>query len=243
MHDPLHQFEIHPLIKIHWHGYDLSFTNASLFMVLATVSLCLFFMAGSRKLIPGYLQYIQESSFTFVNDLVKNSVGHEGLAYAPYVFCLFLFILAGNFLGLLPYSFTFTSHLVVTFSLAILVFIGTTIVGIIKHRAHFLRLFLPEGLPLFIAPILVPIEFISYLSRPVSLSIRLFANMVAGHTMIKIVAGFVLVLGTSSLAPTALLPLVVNVGVLFFECLIAFLQAYVFTMLTCIYLNDTLNLH
>ncbi len=243
MHDPLHQFEIHPLIKIHWHGYDLSFTNASLFMLLATLSLCLFFMVGSRKLVPGYIQYIQESSFTFVNDLVKSSVGHEGLVYGPYIFCLFLFIFAGNYLGLFPYSFTFTSHISVTFALAMLVFISTTIIGIVKNGTHFLRLFLPEGLPIFVAPIIVPIELISYLSRPVSLSIRLFANMVAGHTMIKIFAGFALILAGTNIAPLALVPIIANVGVLFLECLIAFLQAYVFTMLTCSYLNDTLNLH
>jgi len=243
MHDPLHQFEIHPLIKIHWHGHDLSFTNASLFMLLATLSLCVFFMMGTRKLIPGYIQYIQETSFSFVNDLVKSTAGIEALTYTPYIFCLFLFIFAGNYLGLLPYSFTFTSHIIVTFTLAIFVFLATTLIGIIKHGSHFLRLFLPEGVPFFIAPFLMVIEFISYLSRPISLSIRLFANMVAGHTMIKIFAGFALVMASSSFAPSAIFPIIVNVGVLFFECLIAFLQAYVFTMLTCIYLNDTLNLH
>lgn len=243
MHDPLHQFEIHPLLPIHFMGYDISFTNSSLFMVIATCILCLFFSLGKRKLIPGYIQHIQETAFGFVNDLVKSTAGNEALVFAPYIFCLFLFIFAGNYIGLLPYTFTFTSHLIVTFALAMLVFITTTIIGIVKHGFHFLRLFFPKGLPLIVAPILVPIELISYLSRPISLSIRLFANMVAGHTMIKIFAGFALVIASSSFAPAALIPIFANAGIVIFECLIGFLQAYVFTMLTCIYLNDTLNLH
>ncbi|MBX9976689.1 MAG: F0F1 ATP synthase subunit A [Alphaproteobacteria bacterium] len=243
MHDPLHQFEIYPLLKITLLGYDVSFTNASLFMVIATMVLCGFFLIGKRELVPSYIQYIQEISLNFINNLVKNSLGSEGLVFAPYIFCLFLFIFAGNYIGLIPYSFTFTSHIIVTFSLAMIVFVVTTFIGFYKHGVHFLRLFFPKDLPLIVAPILIPIEIISYLSRPVSLSIRLFANMVAGHTMIKIFAGFALVLGSTSFFPTALLPILANSAVLVFECLIAFLQAYVFTMLTCIYLNDTLNLH
>lgn len=243
MHDPLHQFEIHPLIPINFMGYDISFTNSSLFMVIATLLICLFFSVGKRSLVPSYIQLVQESSFGFVSDLVKSTAGNEAAKYIPYIFCLFLFIFAGNYIGLFPYTFTFTSHLIVTFTLAMLVFIGTTMIGIVKHGFHFLRLFFPEGLPLVVAPILIPIELISYLSRPVSLSIRLFANMVAGHTMIKIFAGFALVLASTSFAPAALVPVIANAGIVIFECLIGFLQAYVFTMLTCIYLNDTLNLH
>ncbi len=243
MNDPLHQFEIHPLIPIQMLGYDVSFTNASVFMLLATMVLCAFFLLGKRELVPGYIQYIQEASFTFVNNLVKASIGPEGLTFAPYIFCLFLFIFAGNYIGLIPYAFTFTSHIIVTFSLAIIVFISTTLAGFHKHGAHFLRLFFPKDLPLVVAPILLPIEIISYLSRPVSLSIRLFANMVAGHTIIKIFAGFTVILASTEMFPAALLPVITNAAVLLFECLIAFLQAYVFTMLTCIYLNDTLNLH
>jgi F-type H+-transporting ATPase subunit a len=243
MHDPLEQFQIHPLIPIKVHDIDLSFTNASLFMLIATTLLCAFFLIGKREIVPGYIQYIQEASLSFVNNLVKTSIGPQGLVFAPYIFCLFLFIFAGNYLGLIPYAFTFTSHIIVTFSLAILVFLATTLIGLYKHGFHFLRLFFPKDLPLVVAPILIPIEIISYLSRPVSLSIRLFANMVAGHTMIKIFAGFAVILASTELFPTALLPIIVNAGVLVFECLIAFLQAYVFTMLTCIYLNDTLNLH
>ncbi len=243
MHDPLHQFEVHPLIKLELMGYDISFTNASLFMVIATVLVCLFFLRQKQELVPGYIQYIQEASLTFINNITHTSVGPEGLVFAPYIFCLFLFIFAGNYIGLAPYTFTFTSHLIVTFSLAIIVFLTTTVIGFYKHGFHFLRFFFPKGLPPIVAPILIPIEIISYLSRPVSLSIRLFANMVAGHTMLKIFAGFALVLGSTEFFPAALLPIIANAGVLVFECLIAFLQAYVFTMLTCIYLNDTLNLH
>ena len=243
MHDPLHQFEIYPLIPLYFMGYDISFTNSSLIMVIATLVLCVFFSIGKREIVPGYTQFIQESSLHFVTDIVKSTAGNAGIVFAPYIFCLFLFIFAGNYLGLFPYTFTFTSHLIVTFALAMLVFIATTVIGIVKHGFHFLRLFFPEGLPLVMAPILIPIEFISYLSRPVSLSIRLFANMVAGHVMLKIFAGFALVLASTSLAPTAFIPIFANAGVVIFECLIAFLQAYVFTVLTCIYLNDTLNLH
>lgn len=243
MHDPLAQFQIHPLFIIKVGSLDLSFTNASLFMLIATAILCIFFVSGKRQMTPGKLQFLQEASFSFVNNLVKTSVGQKGLSFAPYIFCLFLFIFAGNYIGLLPYCFTFTSHIIVTFSLAILVFIGTTIAGIYTHGFHFLRLFFPKDLPLLVAPILVPIEIISYLSRPISLSIRLFANMVAGHTMIKIFAGFAVILASTDFFPTAAFPIVANSAIIVFECLIAFLQAYVFTMLTCIYLNDTLNLH
>jgi F-type H+-transporting ATPase subunit a len=174
---------------------------------------------------------------------VINTAGKEAAPFVPYIFCLFLFIFAGNYVGLFPYTFTFTSHLIVTFTLAMIIFIVTTIVGIVRHGFHFFRLFFPQGLPGFLAPILIPIEIISYLSRPVSLSIRLFANMVAGHTMIKIFAGFTLLLASTSFAPISVLPLITNTLIVMFECLIGFLQAYVFTMLTCIYLNDTLNLH
>ena len=243
MYDPLHQFEIYPLVEFTLAGFDVSFTNASLFMVIVTAVLCAFFLWGRSELVPSYVQYIQEISFGFVNKLVKNAVGDAGIPFSPYIFCIFLFVFGANYLGLAPYSFTVTSHLSVTFALAGIVFISTTLIGIAKHRTGFLRLFFPKGLPLMISPILVPVEIISYLSRPVSLGIRLFANMVAGHVMIKIFAAFAIILSESTFFPSALLPVVANAGILLFECLIAFLQAYVFTMLTCIYLNDTLNLH
>lgn len=243
MYDPLHQFEIHSLFPFFLGKYDLSFTNASLFMVLATLGVCVVFSIGKKKLVPGYLQLIQEQTFGFVRELVINTAGKEAARFVPAVFSLFLFVLAGNYIGLLPYTFTFTSQLVVTFTLAMLIFIVTTIVGIVRHGSGFFRLFFPKGLPIFLAPILIPIEIISYLSRPISLSIRLFANMVAGHMMLKIFAGFTMILAGTSFAPISILPIITNTLIVFFECLIAFLQAYVFTMLTCIYLNDTLNLH
>lgn len=243
MYDPLYQFKIYPLIDLNLGGFDISFTNASLFMVIVTALLCIFLLWGRSELVPSYVQYLQEVSFGFVNKLVKNAVGEAGLPFSPYIFCIFLFIFGANYIGLAPYSFTVTSHLSVTFALAGLVFISTTLLAIIKHKSRFFRLFFPKGLPVMISPILIPVEIISYCSRPISLSIRLFANMVAGHVMIKIFASFALILGESSFFPSALLPVIANAGILLFECLIAFLQAYVFTMLTCIYLNDTLNLH
>lgn len=243
MHDPLHQFEIHTFCPMTLFGMDVSFTNASLFMVLTTAVLCVFFSLGKRQMVPGYVQYLQETSLSFVANLIKTSVGRDGMPFAPLIFSLFLFIFGANYIGLLPYTFTVTSHIIVTFTLAMVVFLVTTLVGIYKHGFHFLRLFFPKDLPLLVAPILIPIELISYLSRPISLSIRLFANMVAGHTMIKIFAGFAVILASSGFFPAAVLPIVTNVAILLFECLIAFLQAYVFTMLTCIYLNDTLHLH
>jgi F-type H+-transporting ATPase subunit a len=243
MHDPLHQFALQVIIPIYWNGYDLSFTNSSLFMVIAAFLAIILFSVGKRQIIPGNLQFVQEASFQFIADIVKSTAGTQGIRYIPFVFGLFLFIGMGNFLGLLPYSFTFTSHLIVTFTLALIVFTMVTFAGFFKHGLHFLRFFFPKGLPLWMAPLIVPIEFISYLSRPVSLSIRLFANMVAGHTMIKIFAGFALMMGTGALLPLSIAPVLINVAILGFECLVCFLQAYVFTMLTCIYLNDTLNLH
>jgi F-type H+-transporting ATPase subunit a len=243
MHDPLHQFEIYTLWPMTLFGMDISFTNASLFMVLTTTAMCVFFSFGKSQMVPSYMQYLQETAFSFVANLIKTSVGQEGMPFAPLIFALFMFIFGANYIGLFPFTFTVTSHIIVTFTLAMIVFLLTTFVGIYKHGFHFLRLFFPKDLPLLVAPILIPVEIISYLSRPVSLSIRLFANMVAGHTMIKIFAGFAVILASSGFFPAAAIPIIMNVAILLFECLIAFLQAYVFTMLTCIYLNDTLHLH
>jgi len=165
-------------------------------------------------------------------------VGNEGRKYFPFVFTLFMFVLFGNLLGMTPYSFTFTSHIAVTFALAIVIFIGVTILGFAKHGIHFFSFFLPPGTPLPMWPLLIPIEVISYLSRPISLSVRLFANMLAGHTLLKVIAGFIAVLGVFGVVPLAFV--VVLTGL---EILIAFLQAYVFTILTCLYINDALHLH
>jgi F-type H+-transporting ATPase subunit a len=245
MIDPLHQFEIHRIIPLSLFGYDISFTNASLAMLTsAALTLLILHVATKQKvLIPGRFQMAVESLFSFIAQMLKTHVGPEGFLLFPYVFCLFLFILMGNLLGLLPYSFTFTSHIIVTFSLALLVFVGSIIIGFAKHGMHFFKLFLPDGIPLYVAPLLVPVEIISFLSRPISLAVRLFANMVAGHIMLKIFAGFGVLLAASNFFPLALAPLFVNAAMTGFELLVAILQAYVFTILTCIYLNDAINLH
>ncbi|MBY0281141.1 MAG: F0F1 ATP synthase subunit A [Alphaproteobacteria bacterium] len=243
--DPLQQFKIKPLVPVHIGGYDFSFTNASLFMVLTTFAICLFihFSTKKKRLIPNRLQVCVESLFHFIADMVTTYVGKEGLKFFPYILSLFLFILFGNLIGLVPYAFTFTSHIIVTFALASFVFLGITIVGFVKHGTHFFRIFYPSGIPIFVAPLLIPVEIISYLSRPISLSVRLFANMVAGHVMLKIFACFAVLLAGTSLVPAAILPTLLNVAITSFELLVAILQAYVFTILTCIYLNDALNLH
>lgn len=243
--DPLHQFEIHPLIHLNLGGWDISFTNSSLFMMLATFVIIAFLglSVHPKKLIPGRAQVVSEALYTFVSDVIKENIGPAGAPYFPYVFSLFLFVLVGNFLGMIPYGFTFTSHIIVTFSLALLVITIVTTLGFIRHGFHFFRLFCPKGTPFYIAPLLIPVEIMSYLSRPISLSVRLFANMMAGHAILKIFAGFALILATSSFFPLAALPFTVNIAITGFEFLVALLQAYVFTILTCIYLNDAINLH
>lgn len=245
MVDPLHQFLIKPLFDIHIGRLDISFTNSSLFMVLTTFLIVtfMFFATRSPSLIPSRLQYVGETSYDFMAQLIRDSVGEEGIRYLPYIFSLFLFVLLGNFLGMIPYGFTFTSHIIVTFFLALMVFTAVTIIGFVKHGTHFFRLFYPEGTPFYIAPLLVPVEIMSYFTRPISLSVRLFANMMAGHVMLKLFAGFVVLLMGTGFFPVAILPFVVNVAVIGFEFLVATLQAYVFTVLTCIYLNDAINLH
>lgn len=241
MANPLHQFEITTIAPIKLGGIDASFTNAGLFMVLTVITVSLFLGLSMRRksLVPGRWQSMAELSYEFVASMVRDNVGNEGRKYFPFVFSLFMFILFGNLIGLIPYSFTFTSHIIVTFSMAIVVFLGVTIIGIVRHKLHFFSLFLPTGVPMVMAPVLIPIEILSYLSRPVSLSIRLFANMMAGHTMMKVFAGFIIPLGIIG----GWAPLAVDVALTGFEFLVAFLQAYVFTILTCLYLNDAIHLH
>ncbi|TAN55401.1 MAG: F0F1 ATP synthase subunit A [Rhodospirillales bacterium] len=240
MASPLHQFEITPLIPLHAGGVDLSFTNSSLFMVLAVGAVAVFFIQGmsGRALVPGRWQSMAELTFEFVASMVRENVGHEGRKYFPAVLTLFSFILFCNLLGLLPYSFTVTSHIIVTFALALVVFIAVTVVGLVLHGVHFLKLFVPSGVSPILLPLLIPIEIISYLSRPVSLSVRLFANMMAGHTMMKVFAGFILPLGVFGIAPLA-----IDVVLTGFEFGIAAIQAYIFTVLTCLYLHDAVHLH
>jgi F-type H+-transporting ATPase subunit a len=239
---PLHQFVIHPIVHLPpIGGVDLSFTNSSLFMVVAAALVTLFLTLGMRRheLVPGRFQSMAEMSYEFVAGMVRDNVGSAGRKYFPFIFTLFMFVLFGNLLGLMPYSFTFTSHIAVTAALAVTVIVLVTIVGIVKHGFHFFSFFVPKGVPAALLPLMIPIEVISYLSRPVSLSIRLFANMMAGHTMLKVFAGFVVLLGFLG----GWAPLLMDVLLTGFELLVAFLQAYVFTVLTCIYLNDAVHLH
>ncbi len=241
MANPLHQFEITTVAPIEIGGVDASLTNSGIFMILTVAAVTLFLTMGmrGRSVIPGRWQSMAELSYEFVASMVRDNVGTEGRKYFPFVFSLFMFILFGNLIGLIPYSFTFTSHIIVTFAMAAFVFVGVTVIGIVRHGLHFFSFFMPKGVPIVMAPLLVPIEVLSYLSRPVSLSIRLFANMMAGHTMLKVFAAFIIPLGLLG----GWAPLAVNVALTGFEFLVAFLQAYVFTILTCLYLNDAIHLH
>jgi F-type H+-transporting ATPase subunit a len=237
---PLEQFEVKTLVPIHIGNVDASFTNASLFMVVAIAAVTLFLTIGMRKreLVPGRWQSMSELIYQFVAGMVRENVGNEGRAYFPFIFTLFMFILFSNLIGLIPYSFTVTSHIIVTFALAGVVFIGVTIIALIKHGFKFFTYFVPHGTPVVMMPLLVPIEVISYLARPVTLALRLFANMTAGHTMLKVFAGFVVLLGVFGVAP-----MVVIVALYGLELLVALLQAYVFAILTSLYLHDALHLH
>ena len=240
MAGPLAQFQVTPIAPISAAGFDISFTNSAMWMVITAVVITIFMVVGMRKreLVPGPWQSLSEASYEFIGNMIKDNVGDEGRKFFPFIFTLFMFVLFGNLLGLLPYSFTFTSHIIVTAVMALVVFFGVTIVGIAKHGLHFFSFFVPSGVPAVMVPIMIPIEVVSYLSRPVSLSIRLFANMMAGHTMMKVFAGFIFTLGAAGVAP-----LMMDVVLTGFEVLVAFLQAYVFTVLTCLYLNDALHLH
>jgi F-type H+-transporting ATPase subunit a len=238
---PLHQFEVSSLYDIKLYNTDISFTNSALSMIIAIIVATLIFYLGSRKNgnTPNRLQIVIEMSYDFIANMVKDNIGKGGKAYFPFIFSLFLFILFGNVLGMVPYNFTYTSHIIVTFGLAGFIFIGVTIIGLAKHGISFLKFFVPSGVPIALLPILIPIEVISYLVRPISLSLRLFANMMAGHTMLKVFASFIVLLGLlGGWAP--LLLVIILTG---FEIMIAVLQAYVFTILCCLYLNDALNLH
>ncbi|WPZ35124.1 F0F1 ATP synthase subunit A [Thalassobaculum sp. OXR-137] len=241
MASPVEQFQIKTIgPELHVAGMDISFTNSALFMILATFVVGVFLtqsMSG-RHLVPTRIQSLAELSYEFIANMVRENVGPEGRPYFPFIFSLFMFILVGNLLGMIPFSYTFTSQIIVTFAMAITIFVAITIVALVKHGLHFFTFFFPSGAPVYMAPLLIPIEILSYLSRPVSLSVRLFANMMAGHTMMKVFGGFVVALGVFGVAP--LLVLVALTG---FEILVAVLQAYVFTILTCIYLYDAIHLH
>ncbi|MCR9221546.1 MAG: F0F1 ATP synthase subunit A [Alphaproteobacteria bacterium] len=242
MASPLEQFTIKTIAEVPG-GFD--FTNSSLWMTLAVATATIFLVGGMRKreMVPGPWQSMAESVYVFIGDMIRDNVGAQGRKFFPLVFTIFMFVLLGNALGMIPGSFTFTSHIVVTGVLAIFVFLFVTLVGLVKHGLHFFSFFVPEGAPKALYPLIIPIEVISYLSRPVSLSVRLFANMVAGHTMLKVFAGFVISLGAVTFGIGGIAPIILNVLLIGFEFMIAFIQAYVFTLLTCLYLNDALHLH
>lgn len=237
---PLHQFTIEPLIPIHIGGIDATFTNSSLLMVLVVIAATalMTLSVGAGRLVPTRMQSVAELAYEFIANMVQENVGDEGRAYFPFLFTLFMFVLLGNLLGMVPWSFTFTSHIIVTFALAALVFVGVTLIGIFRHGLHFLKLFVPHGVPLLLLFLLVPIEILSYFIRPFTLSIRLFANMMAGHTMLVIFAGFVGALGIFGIGPLAM-----DVFLVLLEFLVAALQAYVFVILSCLYLRDAIHLH
>ena len=240
--NPMHQFNVYkigPEIKIN--GIDLSFTNASLFMLISAISISIFLLLGTKdkKIIPGKFQLLSEILYNFISKMISDTAGKKAKPYFPFIFSLFIFVLFCNMVGMLPYSFTVTSHIIVTLAFAMFIFIGVTILGFVIHGFKYLKIFVPSGVPVVLLPIIMVIEIISYLSRPISLSVRLFANMMAGHTMLKVFGGFVISLGLVA----GWLPLTFSVALTGLEILVAFLQAYVFAILTCIYLNDALNLH
>ena len=240
--NPMHQFNVYRIgPEISFGSIDISFTNASLFMIISAVTIISIFFVGTRRkaIVPTKIQLLTELSYTLVSKMISDTAGSKAKPYFPFIFSLFMFVLFCNMLGMLPYSFTVTSHIIVTFALAAIIFIGVTIIGFVNHGIRYLKIFIPSGVPVVLLPIIVIIEIISYLSRPVSLSVRLFANMLAGHTMLKVFGGFVISLGIIG----GWLPLSFTVALTGLEILIAFLQAYVFAILTCIYLNDALNLN
>lgn len=244
-HNPLAQFEVHRIYTLpELFGYDISFTNASLFMSLAVIAVCLFIGLGMRRgaMVPGRFQGMVEMTYNFVADMLTETAGKDAMQFFPIIFSLFIFILFCNLFGMIPYSYTVTSHIIVTFAFAIFVFLFVTCIGFYKHGLHFLHFFVPSGLPagiggVLLACFMVVIEFLSYLARPISLSIRLAANMMAGHTLLKIMATFVGI-GVIGIFPFAFILIFTG-----FEIFVACLQAYIFALLCSVYLNDALHMH
>jgi F-type H+-transporting ATPase subunit a len=240
-HSPLEQFAIHRVVPLNIGGIDASITNSTIWMMIAVVLATLFLTLAMRggALVPTRWQSLAELSYEFIGKMIRDNVGDGGRRYFPFIFTLFMFVLFCNLLGLVPYSFTVTSHIIVTFAAAAFIMICITVIGFVRHGFGFLKLFVPSGVPIFLLPLMVVIEIISYLTRPISLSVRLFANMMAGHTMLKVFGSFVVALGVlGGWAPLAFI-----VALTGLEFGIAILQAYVFTILTCIYLNDAVNMH
>lgn len=246
MANPIHQFEIQPLIHIPVGNFDISYTNSSLWMTVAVILSTVFLsMAMRRKaLVPGRMQAFAEIIYEFVANMIRENIGTKGRQYFPLIFTLFVVVLLGNMLGMVPYSFTYTSHIIVTAALAFIIFLTVLVVGFYKHGFHFFSLFLPPGVPWWLVPLILPIEIMSFLTRPITLSVRLFANMIAGHIMLKVFAGFSVGMATIGAGGVlaALLPMMFNTIMIGFEFLIAFLQAYVFAILSCIYLKDSVEI-
>jgi len=246
MADPIHQFEIHNLVTLgHVGGHEIAFTNSALYMavIVGGISALLLGASAPRALVPGRMQSVAELSYEFVATTIQSTAGKAGMKFFPFVFTIFMFVLVANVIGLIPYTFTVTSHIIITAALALLVFFTVLVYGFWKNGLGFFKLFVPSGIPIFILPLIVAIEVLSFVSRPVSHSIRLFANMLAGHITLKVFASFVTLLGGLGIAGMfgAVLPLGLVVVLTALELLVAFLQAYVFAILTCIYLNDAIH--
>lgn len=240
-HSPLQQFEIKEIASINLFGYDVSITNSSIFMILAGVFIISYFLLAlkNKAIIPSKLQLSAELTYEIITSTVRQNIGDKGKKFVPLVFTLFMFILICNLFGMIPYGFTVTSHISITFALAMVIFLLVTVLGIYLHGFHFFSLFLPKGTPGWLAPLMILIELFAYLARPVSLSLRLAANMVAGHVLLKVMAGFVV----SMAIYLKILPIPFIVILIGFEIFVAILQAYIFTILSCVYLNDAINLH
>jgi F-type H+-transporting ATPase subunit a len=247
MADPIHQFQIveyFPIAKIG--GADIAFTNSAAHMTVAVAAITLFLVGAtaSRAMVPGRMQSAAELLYEFVATTIRSTAGSEGMRFFPFVFTIFAFVLTVNMMGLVPYAFTVTSHIIITAALAITVFLTVLFYGLYRHGLHFFNLFVPKGVPIYILPLIVAIEVLSFLSRPISHSVRLFANMLAGHITLKVFAGFIVLMGSALGAigwAGAVLPFAMIVILMALETLVAFLQAYVFAILTCIYLNDAIH--
>ncbi len=237
---PVEQFRIESLVPLRVGHVDFSYTNSALFMTVAVclASALLVLSVRRRAMVPGRWQSVAELLYEGTATMIRDTVGSEGRKYFPFIFSLFVFLLFGNLIGLIPYTFTYTSHIIVTAALALTVFVGVTVIGFVRHGTHYFRMFLPEGAPKLAAPILIPIEIISYLSRPFSLSVRLAANMLVGHVLLQLLGGFVVSMGVLGILPISFMS-----AIFLLEFLVAALQAYVFTILSCIYLNDAIHMH
>lgn len=242
--DPIHQFEITKLFTIgHIGGQEIAFTNSSAYMFLTVAVISLLMLGTGRQLIPGRMQSVAELSYEFVASTIRSTAGSEGMKFFPLIFSLFMFIMISNFVGIIPYTFTVSSHLIVTVALALVVFFTVLIYGLYKNGLKFFRIFVPSGVPIAILPLVMFIEILSFFLRPVSHSVRLFANMLAGHIALKVFASFIGMLGALGFLGWmgAILPLGLTMALTALELLVAFLQAYVFAILTCIYLNDAIH--